>query len=428
MKRISFRNFGHRIPVLLLTLALVLTGVVFGWFIWRIEQSKHIESLKQEILTNPEKTGDSIIYLREILRMATRNSVITGNLEWEKEYKLYEPRIAEKIEEIKTVLPDTVELRSIDELENTTLGLLATEKRAFTLMRDGRGEQAREILVSEEYERQKERFASEVLKVVQQLSELQKAELDSEYQYSNRFVWVAFLVFGLSIVAWITAIRNISNSHQKMLISTAEKVKTQAALIKSEQYQNLFRLANDAILVIEPETEIVLDANDKACEMYGYNREEFVGISIKTISENTERSKQLFELLMSNGSSQEFESVQYRADGMPINLLINSSIIEYKGSTAVLSINRDVTARKRADAALRESEYKMRTLLDSMSEGLIQVNNDEVIEFVNDRFCEMTGYDRQELIGQVSSDVLFDEYERKYVAGINNKRLNGESG
>lgn len=411
-----------------MTIALVLTGAVFGWFIWRIEQSKNIASLKQEILTNPEKTGDSIIYLKEILMMAARTSAVTGDLEWEKEYKEFEPRIAEKIEEIKTVLPDTMELQSIDELDTANLALLGMEKRAFTLMREGRGEQARQILFSGEYEAQKAKFLSEVPNVVKQLNELQGSELASEYQYSNRFISVAIVVFGLSLIAWITAIRNISNSHQKLLISTAEKERTQAALLKSEQYQNLFRLANDAILVIEPESEIVLDANEKACEMYGYGREDFVGRSLKAISENTEHGGQQLEQLKATGSSQEFESVQFCADGTPLNLLINSSIIEYQGGNAILSINRDITARKRADAALRESEYKMRTLLDSMSEGLIQVNQDEVIEFVNDRFCEMTGYSRGELLGKASYDVLFDARGRQYAGGINNKRLQGESG
>src|SRR3954470_511161 len=106
MKIFSSKNSESRIPVLLLTVALVLTGTVFGWFIWRIEQSKNIETLKQELLTNPEKTGESIVYLNEILVMSARTSVTTGNLDWEKEYEKFEPQIARKIDDIKTVLPD----------------------------------------------------------------------------------------------------------------------------------------------------------------------------------------------------------------------------------------------------------------------------------------------------------------------------------
>lgn len=430
MKIPSFANMGTRIPVLLLTLALILTGTVFGWFIWRIEQTKNIANLRQEILTNPEKTGDSIIYLKEILMVSARTSVVTGNLDWEKEYKEFEPKLSDKIEEVKTVLPDSVELQSIDELDTANLALLGMEKRAFTLMReDGHQEQARQILFSDEYTAQKNKFLAAVPKVVSQLNALQKDELAAEYQYSNRFIGIAVLVFGLSLIAWITAIRNISNSHKKLIISTAEKERTQAALLKSEQYQNLFRLANDAILVIEPESEIVLDANEKACEVYGYEHSKFVGLSVKNISENTEHGQEhLEQLKAAGGSLHEFESVQFRADGTALNVLINSSIIEYQGGEAVLSIHRDITERKLADDALSESEYKMRTLLDSMSEGLIQVSKYDIIEFVNNRFCEMIGYTRDELLGKVTLEVLFDDQERQFVNGVNNKRLQGRSG
>lgn len=421
MKRFSSKISGSRVPVLLLTIALIFTGMVFGWFIWRIQQTKEIANLRQEILTNPEKAGDSIVYLKEILTIAARTSAAAGNLEYENEYKKFEPQLTQKIGEIKSVLPDTMELESIDQLEENHLELLGMEQKAFTLIRDERIEEARNLLSGKEYETQRIKFFARVPKVVTQLNELQKNELANEYQYSNRFIGAAIIVFGLSLIAWVTAIRNISNSHRKLLISTAEKERTQEALLKSEQYQNLFRLANDAILVIEPESEIVLDANEKACEMYGYKRNDFIGLSLKAITEATESNNGQMEELYAKGSSQEFESVQLRADGSPIHLLINSSLIEYRGGGAILSINRDITERKRADGALRESEHKMRTLLDNMSEGLIQINNNDIIEFVNDRFCEMLEYDRDELIGAYSLDILVNEYEKRHFAAIRNK-------
>ena len=411
----------------LLTLILILTGATFGWFVWLIKQPKNIASLKREILVNPAKTGDSIVYLKEVLILSARTAVITNNVEWEKEYKEFEPKLADKIEELKAVLPVALNLKAVDRLDAANLALLGMEKRAFARLRENRGERARQILFSDEYEKQKAVFSAEVPNVVAELSALRKDEITSEYQDSNRFIGIAALVFGLSIVAWIAAIRSISRSRQKLLTSTAEKERAQVALLKSGRYQNLFRFANDAILVIEPESEIVLDANEKACEMYGYERDEFIGSSLDYISEHEENARQLNELKAA-GSLREFESVQRRADGTPLNVLINSSVIEYHGGTAILSINRDITERKLADDALSESEYKMRTLLDSMSEGLIQVSKYDIIEFVNNRFCEMTGYARKELLGKVTLEVLFDDSERQFVGGVNHKRLQGRSG
>ncbi|HEX8737711.1 MAG TPA: PAS domain S-box protein, partial [Pyrinomonadaceae bacterium] len=139
------------------------------------------------------------------------------------------------------------------------------------------------------------------------------------------------------------------------------------ALRKSEEYRNLFKLANDAIIIFEPEGEIILDVNDYACKMYGYSREELIGSSLKEISENVAQGEQRLAKLLKHEGIESFESVHFQKGGTSINVLINASIIEFEGKPAIMSINRDVTARIKADTALRESEYKLRTLIENMS-------------------------------------------------------------
>jgi len=93
--------------------------------------------------------------------------------------------------------------------------------------------------------------------------------------------------------------------------------------------------------------------------------------------------------------------------------------------SAVISALKKREARRTDDKAiveLRGSEYKLRTLLESMSEALLEVSDGEVIEFVNDRFCELTGYKRDELLGKVTFDILFDEEGCKFVGEANNRR------
>lgn len=95
--------------------------------------------------------------------------------------------------------------------------------------------------------------------------------------------------------------------------------------------------------------------------------------------------------------------------------------------TNILEKNDNRQIKQTAFAEVRESEHKLRTLLESMSEALLQVNNDEVIEFVNRRFCEMTGYQREELLGKVTLDFLFDEEGCKFVSEANRQRYKAES-
>jgi PAS domain S-box-containing protein len=56
-----------------------------------------------------------------------------------------------------------------------------------------------------------------------------------------------------------------------------------------------------------------------------------------------------------------------------------------------------------------EIEQRYRTLVDSMSEGLLQVDNNDVIIFANYKFCEMSGYSLEELVGKVGHSLLFNE-------------------
>lgn len=93
----------------------------------------------------------------------------------------------------------------------------------------------------------------------------------------------------------------------------------------------------------------------------------------------------------------------------------------------LLGTVQDITEQRRTDAALRESEYKLRTLFASMSEGLTQVDNNEVMEFVNDRLCTMTGYTSEELIGKTTLDVFFDDEGRLIVQRENEQRQQGVS-
>ncbi len=67
---------------------------------------------------------------------------------------------------------------------------------------------------------------------------------------------------------------------------------------------------------------------------------------------------------------------------------------------------QELSERKRVEEALRQSEEKYRTLIERMSEGLLQVDNQDVIQFVNDRFCEMVGYSRQELLNSIAADLF----------------------
>jgi PAS domain S-box-containing protein len=80
---------------------------------------------------------------------------------------------------------------------------------------------------------------------------------------------------------------------------------------------------------------------------------------------------------------------------------------------------------KAAEEKFVEVEQRYRTLVDSMSEGLMQVDNDDVIIFANRKFCEMSGYSLDELVGKVGHIILFDEKDQKIIETKNLLRRKG---
>lgn len=199
------------------------------------------------------------------------------------------------------------------------------------------------------------------------------------------------------------------------------------ALRKSEEYLKLFKLANDAIIIFEPESEIILEANDFALRMFGYEREEFLGGKLERICRDYEGRQLRTSKLLKDGELESFESVHFRKDGTSINVLINSSLIEFSGRPAILSIKRDVTARVAADTALRESEYKLRMLIENMQEGLVHIDNDDRILFANKRFCEMVGYAESELINKKAAMLMLETKEREFIEQAKERRRQGIS-
>ena len=126
------------------------------------------------------------------------------------------------------------------------------------------------------------------------------------------------------------------------------------------QYRrNVFELANDAILIYGTDTGLILDANRRACEMYGVPQETLVGMDIGELSLEHEAEEEHTREVLRRGSRRGFETVHRRAGGARMHVSINSSVTEYGDERAILSIVRDVTERKRTEESPYLSERSL---------------------------------------------------------------------
>lgn len=119
-----------------------------------------------------------------------------------------------------------------------------------------------------------------------------------------------------------------------------------------QDYRQLFERAFDAIVVFEPDSERVLDVNARACQLYGRSRDEFVGINLQSITQDVARGRVVIDRIQRDGTLHNYETVQRHKDGRELLIESNASLVEYQGRPAVLSINRDLTERRRLQQQL----------------------------------------------------------------------------
>ena len=130
-----------------------------------------------------------------------------------------------------------------------------------------------------------------------------------------------------------------------------EKQRAEEALQRSEsEFRTLFDNVSDAVFIIDAECRF-REVNRVACERLGYSRDELVGMSIADIdgSEFATFTSEKLATLLEPGKAL-LETIHKRRDGSLFPVEINARRFEYRGAPMVLSVARDISERKLAEA------------------------------------------------------------------------------
>lgn len=179
---------------------------------------------------------------------------------------------------------------------------------------------------------------------------------------------------------------------------------------KTEQYyRSLFENAFDAIILFDPETEKFIDVNNQACKLYGYSKDELLKTSLSNLTKDVDRGKKQIRKTLSAGFQKKFETVHIHKDGREIYLESNSTIINYEGRKAILAVMRDITERKIANQAQKESEEKYRTIFESTGTATMLVNDKNEILNFNPEFKKLSFYSENDVINKNWMDFVYKD-------------------
>ena len=204
-----------------------------------------------------------------------------------------------------------------------------------------------------------------------------------------------------------------------------------------QESQQLVRLMIDALpqaIWWKDSQGVYKGANRFIAEAAGFESpERMVGLTdydMPWTREEAEQYRAVDRRVMQTGVAElDFIETQLQHDGKIAVVTTNKVPMRNAAGeiVGVLGTFADITDQRRAVAALCESEYKLRTLLESMREGILQVDNDDVIVFVNECFCEMVGYNSDELMKTSWTRLIFDGDGRRLVEQVNVRRRDGIS-
>lgn len=193
------------------------------------------------------------------------------------------------------------------------------------------------------------------------------------------------------------------------------------------RYYSLFEQSHDAVFLLDMQGNHI-DVNHRAAEMFGYDIEELRRLSFREISAEVAKSENVFKRLAQGDSIPMYERVLRKKDGTHILGEINIEVVRNRDGNPlhIQTVMRDITERKRTEEALKESEEQYRSLVETMHGGLAVFDTDFKLIYINDRFCDLLGYSRGEIIGKKPIDFV-DEASIPLVQSHLERRQNAES-
>jgi PAS domain S-box-containing protein len=170
--------------------------------------------------------------------------------------------------------------------------------------------------------------------------------------------------------------------------------------------QKKFRLLFDSnpipVWVYDLETLSVVDVNAVAVSRYGYSREEFLGFKITDIRPEGDVPLLMSSLRGENESAEDSGPWRHRKkSGEIISVQIRSYPLQFDGRPARLVVATDITEKKRAEDALKQSEERLRMIVSNIKDyAVITLDEEGIVTSWNGAAERIKGYRAEQIIGK----------------------------
>ncbi len=223
------------------------------------------------------------------------------------------------------------------------------------------------------------------------------------------------------------------SSYEGSLEDVTERRAAEQALRDREQrYRALFDRTNDAVFIISLDMKH-LDANQRAADMLGYSIDELIGMPVDRVvapGEYTD-SKRVLRALLAGDPVPVYERIFRKKSGEEFPVEINAALVtDAEGNPLhIQSVARDITERKSAEHALKESEEKYRTLVETSPDAITVTNLEGKVVMANQQALLMYGVKKEkDLLGMSAFELIAKDDVPQAMENLQKTLLEGHSG
>ncbi|HJV48001.1 MAG TPA: PAS domain S-box protein, partial [Geothrix sp.] len=171
-----------------------------------------------------------------------------------------------------------------------------------------------------------------------------------------------------------------------------------------ELFSKAFAVCPDGFVISRLEDGVYLEVNEGFTRLTGFTPGEIIGRSsvsdaMPVWPEPKDRDG-FVTALREKGEVIDLEATFLKKDRTTFTALVSAKIFETQGEKHILSITRDITEQKRAHAALRESEKRLRDILSSVNAHVFIKDANYRYTYVNPKVCELFGLPAEEILGK----------------------------
>lgn len=203
---------------------------------------------------------------------------------------------------------------------------------------------------------------------------------------------------------------------------TEELTKSEEILSESElRYRHLFENMNDAVIVTDAETGLLIDINRQGEILLGWSRTEIISMHQSDIhpAGKCEEYRHMLQTHEDQGHLADYDGEVIRRDGTIVPVSISAAPVIINGKKLILGLFRDITERRNADTVLRETIEHYNALTELAADAIICLKHPDNVYMWNRKAEEMFGYSAEEALCKPLHQLIVPEiYREKAYAGL----------